>query len=97
MLQLKYNFFSTICDKNKYELIEKDTDSLYMALSEEKLDKIMRPEMESLWYCMRQSDFSDIFAANSCSNFFPRECCNKRANFDKKPQACSEKNLDAQK
>ena len=39
MLQLKYNFFSTFCDNNKYELSEKDTDSLYMALSEENLTK----------------------------------------------------------
>ena len=37
MLQVKYNFFTPFCDKNKYELIEMDTDSLYMALSEEKL------------------------------------------------------------
>ena len=84
MLQLKYNFFSTFCDKNKYELIEMDTDSLYMALSEERLDKIIRPEMQSLWYWMRQSDCSDNFAANSSSNFFPRECCDKHANFDKR-------------
>ena len=81
MLQIKYNFF---CDPNKYELIEMDTDSLYIALSEEKLDKIIRPEMQSLWYWMRQSDCSDNFAANSSSNFFPRECCNKHANFDKR-------------
>ena len=61
-----------------------DTDSLYMALSEEKLDKIIRPEMQPLWYCMRQSDCSDNFAANSNSNFIPRESCNKHANFDKR-------------
>ena len=76
MLQLKYNF-SPFCDKNKYELIEMDTDSLYMALSEEKIDEIIRPEMRSVWYWMRQSDCNDNFAANSSSNFFPRECCKK--------------------
>ena len=98
MSQLKYNFFSTFCDKNKYELIEMDTDSLYMALSEERLDKLIRPEMQSLWYWMRQSDCIDNFAANSSSNFFPRECCNKHANFDKRTPGlfkeefrCSEK------
>ena len=50
MLQLKYNFLSTFCNENMYELIEMDTDSLYMALIEEKLDEIIRPEMQSLWY-----------------------------------------------
>ena len=84
MLQLKYNFFSPFCDKNKYELIEMDTDSLYMALSEEKIDEIIRPEMRSVWYWMRQSDCNDNFAANSSSNFFPRECCKKHAAFDKR-------------
>ena len=84
MLQLKYNFFTPFCDKNKYELIEMDTDSLYMALSEEKIEDIIRPEMRSVWYWMRQSDCNDNFAANSSSNFFPRECCRKHAAFDKR-------------
>ena len=83
MLQLKYNFFSRFCDKNKYELIEMDIDNLYKALSDEKHDKIIRPEMQSLWYWMRQSECSDNCAANSSSDFFPQECCNKHANFDK--------------
>ena len=81
MLQLKYNFFSTFCNKNKYELIEMDNDSLYMALSEEKLDKIIQPEMQSFWYWMRQSDCSA-----TSTRILTRE-----------PQACSKKNLDAQK
>ena len=73
MLQVKYNFLSSVCDPNKYELIELDTDSLYMALSEEKPDEISRPEIRLLWYWMMQSDCSDNFAADSCSNFLPRE------------------------
>ena len=84
MIQLKYDFFSHFCDKNKYELIEMDTDSLYMALSEEKIGDIIRPEMRSVWYCMRQSDCTDNFAANSSSNFFPRKYCRKHAAFDKR-------------
>ena len=55
-----------------------------MVLSEENLDKLIRPEMQSLWYWMRYSDCSDNFAANSSSNFFPREFCTKHANFDKR-------------
>ena len=84
MLQLKYNFFSRFCDKNKHGLIEKNTSSVHVALSEEKLDEIVRSEMRSLWYWMRQSDCTDNFAANSSSNFFPREFCKKHAAFDKR-------------
>ena len=97
MLQLKYNFFSSFCDPNEYELIEMDTDSLYMALSEEKFDKIIRPEMQSLWYWMRQSDCSDNFAANSSSNFSRENVATSMRILTREPQACSKKNLDAQK
>ena len=81
-----------------------DTDSLYMALSEEKLDNIIRPEMQSLWYWMRQIDCADNFAANSSSNFFPKEYCNKLAASNrrtpgiiKKKFRCSETIVYAQK
>ena len=69
MLQIKYNFFSSFCDPNKYELIEMDSNGLYMALSEDKDDEIIGPEMQPMWYWMRQSDYSDNFAANSRSSF----------------------------
>ena len=58
MLQLNYNSFS-FCNPNKHELIETDTDCLYMALSEENLEKISRPEMQFLRHWMMQSDCSD--------------------------------------
>ena len=34
MLELYYNFFKNFCDTDKYEELEMDTDSLYLALSE---------------------------------------------------------------
>ena len=34
MLELYYNFFDRFCDVNKFEELEMDTDSLYLALSE---------------------------------------------------------------
>ena len=70
MLQLKYNLFSSFCNPNKCELIEMDTDSLYMALCEEQLHEIIRPEMRTLWYWMMQSGCNDNFASNSKSIFF---------------------------
>ena len=36
MLELYYNFFEKFCDVNKFEEVEKDTDSLYLTLSEKK-------------------------------------------------------------
>ena len=37
MLELYYNFFDKFCDVNKFEELEMDTDSLYLALAEENL------------------------------------------------------------
>ena len=37
MLELNYNFLTKICDLNKFEFIEMDTDSLYPVLVEKEL------------------------------------------------------------
>ena len=36
MLELHYNFFKKFCDTDRYDELEMDPDSLYLALSEEK-------------------------------------------------------------
>ena len=41
MLELYYNFFKKFCDTDKYEELEMDTDSLYLALSEENLEDVI--------------------------------------------------------
>ena len=47
MLELYYNFFKKFCDTEKYEKLEMDTDSLYLALSEENLEDIILPEKKT--------------------------------------------------
>ena len=75
MLQLFYNFFQLLCGSQKYELIEMDTDSLYKALSEDKVEELIRPEMELMWEINRENDCRDDFRADEHYNFFPRNCC----------------------
>ena len=43
MLELYFNFFKKFCDTEKYEEFEMDTDSLYLALSEENLKHTILP------------------------------------------------------
>ena len=38
-LELYYKFFKKFCDTDKYEELEMDTDSLYLALSEKKFGR----------------------------------------------------------
>ena len=44
MLELVYNFFDRFCDSDKYEFIEMDTDSLYIAMSE-KISEIFSNQL----------------------------------------------------
>ena len=49
MLELYYNFFKKFCDTEKNEELEMDTDSLYLAPSEENLEDIILPEDRNQW------------------------------------------------
>ena len=84
MLELYYNFFKKFCDTDKYEELEMDTDSLYLALSEENLEDVIVPEKRAEWDQLRSKDCNDNFTANATDNFFPRTCCNIHKKHDKR-------------
>ena len=84
MVQLYYNFFTRFCDVNKLEGLEMDTDSLYLALAEKKLEDCIRPEMRAEWLKLRSNDCVDNFTADAVAYFFPRKCCVKHKQQDKR-------------
>ena len=84
MLKLYYNFFTRFCDVNKFEELEMDTDSLYVALAEKELEDCIRPEMRAEWQRLRSNDCVDSFTAEAVANFFPRTCCVKHKQHDKR-------------
>ena len=49
LLELYYNFFDKFCDVKKFEELEMDTDSLYLALAEEDLDDCILPSKRAEW------------------------------------------------
>ena len=83
MLELYYNFFDKYCDITKFEELEMDTDSLYLALSEHDLCDCIRPTMKKEYNSLRSGDCTDEFSANSTTNFFPRTCCAKHKEHDR--------------
>ena len=83
ILELYYNF-TKFCDVTKLEDLEKDTDSLYLALAEKELEDCIRPEMRAEWQRLRSNDCVDSFTADLVANFFPRTCCVKDKQHDKK-------------
>ena len=84
MLELYYNFFSGFFDVSKFEELEMDTDSLYLALAEKELEDCKRPEMRAEWQKLRSNDCVNNFTADAVANFFPRTCCVKHKQHDKK-------------
>ena len=49
MLELYYIFFNNFCDVHKFEELEMDTDSQYLALAEKELEDCIRPEKKGQW------------------------------------------------
>ena len=71
MLQLYYNFVKNFGDTDKYGELEMDTDSLYLALSEEILEDVILPKKRAEWDQLHSKDCTDNFYANATDNFSP--------------------------
>ena len=84
MLELYYNFFKKFRDTDKYEELEMETHSLYLAFSEESLEDVILPEKRAEWDKLPSKDCTDNFTANATDNCFPRTCCNTRKKRDKR-------------
>ena len=61
-----------------------DTDSLYLALSEENLEDIILPEKRNEREAIRSRDCTDSFTANATGNFLPGTCCSAHKKLDKR-------------
>ena len=84
MLELYYNFFTKICDVNKFEELEIDTDSLYLALAERELEDCIRPKLRAKWQRLQNNYCVVSFTADALASFFPRACCVKQKKHDKR-------------
>ena len=81
---LYYNFFTRFCDVNKFEGLEIDTDSLYLALVEKELEDCIRPEMRAERLRLQTNDCVDKFTAAAVARFSPRTCCVEHKQHDKR-------------
>ena len=61
-----------------------DTNSFYLALSEESLEDVIVLEKRNEWDQLRSKDCTDNFTANATDNIFPRTCCKARKKHDKR-------------
>ena len=82
ILELYYIFVKRFRDSEKYEELEMDTDSLYLALSVASLEDINLPEKRNEWEAIRSRDCTDSSTANATGNFFARTCCSAHKKHD---------------
>ena len=61
-----------------------DTDALYLALAVKELEDCIRARMRAEWQRLRSNDCADNFTADAVAKVFPRTCCVKRKQHDKR-------------
>ena len=61
-----------------------DTDLLYLVLAEKKLEDCIRPQVRAERQTLRSNDCVDSFTSDAAGNFFPRTCCVKHKQHDKR-------------
>ena len=57
MLQFYYEVIDHFLDRSKYELLEMDTDSLYMALGGDSVDALVKPELREEFEAVKDQWF----------------------------------------
>ena len=97
MLELYYNFFKKFCDTEKNEELEMDTDSLYLALSEENLADDIIPAKRAEWdqLCSRDCQIASLRMQQAI--FSPDLAVMPARNKIGESRDYSKKSLDAQK
>ena len=97
MVKLNYNLFKKFCDTDKYEELEMDTDTLYLALSEENLEDVILHEKRAEWDQLSSKDCTDNFTVNATDNFSPELAVMTTRNIKREKRDNLKKNLDVQK
>ena len=97
MLELYYKFFKKFCDTNKYEELEMDTDSLYLALSAENLEDVIVHEKRAEWDQLLSEDFTLMTLLRMLPTIFSQELAVMSArNMIRESRVSSKKSLDVQ-
>ena len=74
-----------------------DTDSHYLALSEENLEDVIVPEKRAEWDQLRSKDCNSNFTANATDIFFPEIAVIHTRSMIRQSRVSSKKSLDVHK
>jgi len=74
MIEFYYDFLDKYLDRRDFELIQMDTDSLYMAISGERLEDIVRPELKAEFEAEKNQWLSWDKCSGRSPGLFKLEC-----------------------
>ena len=97
IFELYCKSFKNFCDTDKYEELEMNTNSFYLALSEENLEDVIVPEKRAKWDQLRSKDCNDNFTANATDIFFRKLAVLPTRSMIRESRVSSKKSLDVQK
>ena len=94
MLEFYYDFLIKFFDRSKFELSQMDTDSLYFAIAGNKLEEILKPDMETIFYrechhwlpshhCDACTD-EYVSTKVARKKWIKKPCCDDRFKYDKR-------------
>ena len=83
MLSFYYDFMIKYTDFKKFEYLQMDTDSAYIAISGTSLLDIIKPEMKEK-FVKSLTHLCHVTDITTSESWFPRNCCEKHINYDKR-------------
>jgi len=85
MLSFYYDFLDKFLERESFQLTQMDTDSLYFAISSDSLQECIKPSMKTTYEKALKGYCTDNYPPQNVDMpWFPRTCCEKHENFDKR-------------
>ena len=85
MLEFHYDFMTRFVDQRDIEYCEMDKDSACIAFSNAHWLMLLKPGPREQYLERRHSAHSsDIYEPDTDFNWFPRDCCEEHAKYDRR-------------
>ena len=97
MVEPYYNIFKSFCDTDKYEELETETDSLYLALSEDNSEDVIFPKKGAEWTCYFLKIALKTLLRMQSKIFSSELAVLSTRDMKRESRASSKKRLDVQK
>jgi hypothetical protein len=81
LLQFYYDFLDKFIPRNKFQLLQCDTDSMYFGIASETLDQVIKPEFIEEYKRKIEGECNDC-QIDASDHWFPRSCCKEHAKYD---------------